>query len=120
MTSRPPPIRRRGALGLIAAAAASPAFSTDAASPEAALRRICARAARDPQLAALGRAYRARFPGTSPGLADLASGLPAGGERAVVEALRTRVLADFRHGRIVDLDGWRVSETEARLCAAAA
>lgn len=115
----PRPVRRRSVLGLLAAVATTPALGGMPRCPEATLRRICGRAARHPDLAALGRTWRERHPETpaTAWLADLARGLPDRDEAGVVEILRARAMSDFREGRIVDLDGWRVSETEARLCA---
>jgi hypothetical protein len=116
-----PALGRRGVLGLLAALAARPALALPGA-PGDPLARICARAARHPDLAALGHAHCARHPGTrrAAWLTDLARDLPPPAtEAALVEHLRASAVADFRAGRIVDLAGWRVSLTEARICAAA-
>jgi hypothetical protein len=42
------------------------------------------------------------------------------GRRRTLAHLRNHIDADFRSQNIVTLDGWVLSETEARLCAAAA
>ena len=60
-----PVFRRRGVLGLLAGVAAAPALAgtpVDAGDP---LARICARAGRHGDLAALGRAWCARNPGVT-------------------------------------------------------
>jgi hypothetical protein len=115
-----PRLPRRSVLGLFAVLAARPALALPG-TPEDALSRICARAARYPDLAALGRAQCARHPGTPRAnwLAALAYDLPDASDADLVASLRDLTIADFRAGRVVDLDGWRVSLTEARLCAAA-
>jgi hypothetical protein len=115
-----PRLARRSVLGLIAGLAARPALALPG-TPEDALSRICARAARLPDLAALGRAQCARRPGTprADWLDALARDLPDASDADLVASLRDLTIADFRAGRVVDLDGWRVSLTEARLCAAA-
>ena len=61
----------------------------------------------------IGQTWLAAHPTTR---AALERGLfPRGG--ADVAALRARIAADFRGGRIFDYQGWRLSQTEARLFA---
>ncbi|MDQ4035942.1 MAG: hypothetical protein M3153_08430 [Chloroflexota bacterium] len=69
--------------------------------------------------ALLGRAYLAATPGEADTsrLAWLilgAPGVPTGREAARVAS---RMRADFDAGRVVTVEGWIVSTTEARLCA---
>ncbi len=69
--------------------------------------------------AVLGRAYLDATPGEADAkqLGSLIVGPPAvppGREAARVAA---RIRADFDAGRVVTIDGWIVSTTEARLCA---
>lgn len=40
----------------------------------------------------------------------------AGSETAAIAALVRAVRADFREGRVVDVDGWIISRTEGELC----
>ncbi len=54
------------------------------------------------QVVAIARATEAR-------LADIARTLPA---LSSLEILKTAVTSDFKHARVVDVDGWTVSETE--------
>ena len=51
---------------------------------------------------------------------DMEIRLSRAGRRRTLAHLRRRIDADFRRQNIVTLDGWVLSETEARLCAAAA
>jgi hypothetical protein len=116
-------LRRRSVLGLLATLAARPGLGATFENDDL-LARICGRAAGHADLAALGRAQCALRPGPSRAawLGELARTLPAEarrGEAELVEALRLQAMADFRAGRVVSLDGWRVSLTEARICAAA-
>ena len=103
-------MRRRSLLwGGLAACLATPA-----AKPEPALLSLF----RDKQAAArLGRAYLEGRPS-----ADLASlewpSLPAGG--ALRRRVARQIRADFAAGRVVCVQGWLLSETEARICAMAA
>ena len=75
----------------------------------------------------VGRAYLDRVPAESSasGLVDrIAAGLPDG-RRAVRDAsdgelralLAASIRSDFEQGRVVDVDGWVLSPTEARLYA---
>jgi hypothetical protein len=118
-------LRRRSVLGLLAglAAGAAPGLPALGRQPAGdALGRICARAGREPELAALGRAWCAEHPHLARPdlLAALAAELPEPGlgEAEIVATLRARATEDFRARRIVALDGWRLSLTEARICAA--
>lgn len=116
-------LRRRNVLGLLAALAARPALGTSPCRDDL-LTRVCVRAGAYPEFAALGHAQCAIHPDvpSSAWITDLARTLPATALTSgtqIVRSLRERAIADFREGRIVDLDGWRVSVTEARICAAA-
>lgn len=79
----------------------------------------------DPERLALGRAFAARFPGTSrqgfERLAKAAIGGDAGRLPATTlrARIRDRAAMDFRSGRIEQVDGWRLSHLEAVLLAAA-
>ncbi|HSA80812.1 MAG TPA: hypothetical protein VLE23_08300 [Geminicoccaceae bacterium] len=80
--------------------------------------------------AAVGRAYLTRHPDEADRdrlAAQLAAGLrsrgcdPARSDTARLRASLARQLrADFGHSRVVRVDGWVLSLTEARLCALAA
>lgn len=61
----------------------------------------------------------ARRVDTATPLEQLREGLPPTSPN-LVEALRARVAADFEHGRIVDIDGWKISHSECLLLAGAA
>jgi hypothetical protein len=73
----------------------------------------------------IGRAYLRMVPADAAGLLDLlcapmsqALRSPAAIEGyALEDLLRTRKMDDFAAGRVVLIDGWMLSETEARLCA---
>lgn len=74
------------------------------------------------ETAAIGRAYRAAYP--SERTADALSrailsetGLPASSDEAQHGRLDEHVRRDFSSGRIVRLNGWILSRTEARQCA---
>ena len=79
---------------------------------------------------AIGRDYLRAAPGeaTVPVLVDAIASDVAGGREAlrtatdseVRELLALRVLQDFEEERVVNLEGWIVAPTEARLCALAA
>ncbi len=83
---------------------------------------------------AIGRAYLARQPRQGPSdllpeqrFADLCAergaNLPAlcrSGRDEISAWLDAAVRQDFAEGRMVDLDGWQLAETEAMLCAAVA
>lgn len=60
-------------------------------------------------LAWLGSASTAAALGASAGSMDFLA-------TADFPALVARIRDDFAHGRVVNLDGWLVSETELRLC----
>lgn len=75
--------------------------------------------------AALGRLYLEANPGESDPellMERLAGGIerPRSDAAALARHLRARHRADFEHGRLTSLDGWLLSQTEARLCALAA
>jgi hypothetical protein len=98
---------------------------TNTDSPSAAAARIlsCLRASRSARR--IGAAYLAEL-NSPPTMATLVRGLAPGLrssceiDRAEVRrALRERIQADFARGRLVQVDGWFLSETEARLCALA-
>jgi len=63
----------------------------------------------------VGQAYLAAYPNAD--LSPLRAALSAGGPNAAIEAARQRVRADFAAGRVFVYRGWRLSETEAQLCA---
>lgn len=66
----------------------------------------------------LGREYQARRP-VEAGIEAVARLLASSSnEDEAVAELRTKVLADFAAGRIVNLSGWFVSETEGCVFAA--
>jgi hypothetical protein len=69
--------------------------------------------------ARLGRAYLAATPGEADPsrLATLILGAPAVPEGREAARVASRIRADFDAGRVVTVDGWIVSTTEARLCA---
>lgn len=76
------------------------------------------------QLVHLGRIYRTQYPGEGDAHALTARLLGDAGvdsltspEAAVARHLAARVGADFRAGRTVVVDGWVLSQTEARQCA---
>ncbi|MDZ7676291.1 MAG: hypothetical protein U5K30_14635 [Acidimicrobiales bacterium] len=65
-----------------------------------------------PGLVAIGTRYRELHPDDDP--ADAGADLPAGD---LADALRAQVRADFDAGRTVDVDGWVLARTEARVAA---
>jgi hypothetical protein len=91
------PLSRRELLEWLAAQGLMPSLGPDA---EAALAR-------------LGKAYLIEFPLERQALSGLMGRFSAAG-------LDDAVRGDFAEGRTVLLDGWRLSRTEARLCAAIA
>jgi|GEM_PF-3333344 len=95
-------LTKRNLLAAFAALAASPAF----AQTNGALDLTATEG--------LGRAYRTANPNAD--LAPLRAAL-AGGLDHGLEAVRARVRADFRASRVFTYRGWRLSETEAQLCA---
>lgn len=109
---------RRTVLAILAAVAAGPALGASEGGTHGTLRAICARAARNPDLATIGQAHLHLHPTFTlrDGLESLARGLPSV-EKQIVETLRDRVLSDFRDNRILAIAGWRVSQTESCLCA---
>jgi hypothetical protein len=117
-------LRRRDVLGLIAGAAGVAVFRLPALAGTDPLARVCLRAGRHVDLVELGRAWCAAHPAVRQRewLRQIADdlGSPPGSEADAVAALRARAAADFRAHRIVDLCGWRLSVTEARICAAGA
>ena len=54
------------------------------------------------------------------GRADRRTEISQAGRDKLRELLRQQQCDDFEHGRIVNLHGWMLSETEVRLCALAA
>lgn len=63
-------------------------------------------------LVAIGTRYRELYPDDDP--ADAGADLPDGD---LGEVLRARVRDDFEAGRTVDVDGWVLARTEARIAA---
>jgi len=126
--------RRRLLLGsaLLTAAAATGAWRTSSAEPadpEAALARRLARLLRDPDSAAAlavavlpdlppKRAMLAQALTSSMGMS--ATDLMALSDTALRARLSESARADFRAGRVVTADGWRISRTEAALAGLAA
>ena len=105
------------------------AWLRDAPRPDAAERLLSA-LGRPESAAVVGRRYLAGHPGEAD-RRRLAESLdldlrrqdcdPAQADPARLRAGITRqVRADFAHGRVVRVDGWVLSVTEARLCALAA
>ena len=76
---------------------------------------------------AVGRAYLAAVPeeasvqalvGRLIGETSAVSApLPLADREALRAAMRSRIRRDFAEGRVVTVDGWFLSQTEARLCA---
>lgn len=92
------------ALAALTASAAAPALAQQAEALDLSAGR------------AIGQAYVAANPS-----ADLDTLrrelLPNGFSEAAAQTLRARVQADFRAARVFIFQGWRLSETEARLFA---
>lgn len=95
---------KRDILIALAALTAAPAFAQQAEALDLSAGR------------AIGQAYLAANPN-----ADLAALrrdlLPSGFTAQAAQTLRERVSADFRAARVFTYQGWRLSETEARLFA---
>lgn len=95
-------LTKRHLLAALAALAVSPALAqTNSALDLSAARGV-------------GRAYLALNPNTD--LAQLRAALANGLDRGL-ETVRARVRADFAASRVFIHRGWRLSETEAQLCA---
>jgi hypothetical protein len=117
---------RRGLIGALLGAALSPARRARpksggwpaAQSRPAALAALCADL---PPTDALGRACQRALPGGVASAAPLAelilADLPIA--QTLAAAVRQRSRDDFRDGRLVAVDGWMLSLTEARLYALA-
>jgi len=125
----PPRISRRAAIGIIGASAALGVLGTAIVrrdpGGEPTLVQPGGAAAGDTGstggLAAIGQAYLAAVPEESDQAALLA-GLgvaedAVGDPNAMLDALADQVHADFAAGDTIQLDGWALSLTEARLCA---
>ncbi|MSP67113.1 MAG: hypothetical protein EXQ96_03240 [Alphaproteobacteria bacterium] len=67
--------------------------------------------------AALGRRYLARYPADRAGALRLAEAMQAIAAEEARAWVRARIVADFRSGEVVELDGWRLARTECRLTA---
>ena len=83
----------------------------------------CLRLLPDPvSTAAVGRAYLERVPAERDAIVLLerlaipTSLLPGGQEATLRRWFRRRIRRDFEAGRIVEVEGWILARTEARLC----
>ncbi len=89
------------------------------------LRSLYGEIAADPYLAGLGLRYASRQPLKTRCafeqmvLEQLITGEDALDELNFVAHLRDIIKQDFREGRIEEVDGWRMSQLEVQLCAAA-
>jgi hypothetical protein len=120
-------------LGGLVAAAVAPrrALALGIDPPRSDLARTLVATLRRPDsAAAVGRAYLARYP-TEAAPARLVAGIIDGwerdgfdaaraGRRALRRRLGEQVRRDFARGRVVSVDGWVLSASEARLFALAA
>jgi hypothetical protein len=123
---------RRGLIAAVLGAALYPgsrarsagAAGAAATSGQAALAAVCADL---PRADAIGQACLRALPGgvasAEPLAALILADLPAASDRAsgrtLATAVRQRSRDDFRDGRIVSVDGWMLSLTEARVYALA-
>ncbi|WP_420349071.1 hypothetical protein [Pelagibius sp.] len=140
MSVSPEPVSRRTLLLALAALAASPAVTGQtlavlpaveaAPSLDARLAGLAERYGDDAALHSLGRRYLLSLP------ADRAGALAARVEQSArqspppeddpvlaatwLQDFDAAVRADFADGRIVNLDGWRLAQSECEFCAAVA
>jgi hypothetical protein len=97
--------------------------------PEA-LRRLAGTFDHPHSAAAIGRTYLRQYPAEAApqrlaseiarDLDCLGCRLPRAEEAHLRSAVRERIRRDFAEGVVVNVDGWVLSRTEARLCAIAA
>lgn len=129
MISPSVPVQRRSVLMLLSAGVAGLAVGGPAAegAREAVslLRSLYREIAADPYLAGLGLRYASRQPLMTRSaferalLQRLIDGDEQLNELNFVGRLKDRIRQDFREGRIEDVDGWRLSQLEVQICAAA-
>ena len=129
MTSSAAPVQRRSVLMLLSAGLAgmaigipSPGGATETLSL---LRSLYQAIAADPYLAELGRCYALRRPLKTRSaferalLQRLIDDDEQLNELNCVRRLKDGIRQDFREGRIEDVNGWRLSQLEVQICAAA-
>lgn len=72
-----------------------------------------------PIIAGIGKKYQEQFPdhNTEQKLIELLSESIADDSNDLSEELNRKISEDYKNGKIIMLDGWLLSETEARQCA---
>jgi hypothetical protein len=129
LTSPAARVQRRSVLMLISAGLAGLAIGTFSAEGARGavflLRSLYREVAADPYLAGLGlryaseRRWATRSVFEQAVLQRLIDGRDQLGERDFVRRLRDSIKQDFREGQTEDVEGWRMSQLELQICAAA-